>query len=106
VDYLGAYADIHFKGEEKCMESYQCPAHAENQLAHEQFREFIRNYKTQCELKGFNLDQLRNLHDTMQTWIREHILKIDTRLRPCIHPAPSTQNGSGTAPAPQPEIST
>jgi hypothetical protein len=41
----------------------------------------------------------------MQKWIREHILKIDTRLRPCIHPAPSTQNGAGTAPESPAEIS-
>ena len=34
VDYLEAYANIHFHGEEMCMEKYRCRAHAENQREH------------------------------------------------------------------------
>src|ERR1039458_9265786 len=40
VDYLDGYATFHFKGEEQCMESYRCPAHAQNQQEHERFRGF------------------------------------------------------------------
>jgi hemerythrin len=84
VDYLEAYSNIHFKGEEKCMESYQCPAHAENRQEHERFRSFIRDYKRLCEIEGFKVELLRNLHGVMGTWIKDHILKIDTQLKPCI----------------------
>ena len=84
VDYLEAYANIHFTAEEKCMESYRCSVHAVNQQAHERFREYIHNYKRQCEIEGFKVELLRNLHEIMRAWIQEHILKIDTQLRPCI----------------------
>jgi hemerythrin len=84
VDYLEAYANIHFTTEEKCMESYRCSVHAVNQQAHERFREYIHNYKRQCEIEGFKVEVLRNLHEIMRAWIQEHILKIDTQLRPCI----------------------
>jgi hemerythrin len=30
------------------------------------------------------VELLRNLHEVIRTWIREHILKIDTQLKPCI----------------------
>jgi len=84
VEYLEAYANIHFNGEEKCMESYRCPAHEKNQQEHERFRGFIREYKRHCEVEGFNLGLLRKLHQAMREWIEDHILKVDTSLRTCI----------------------
>ena len=84
VDYLDGYATFHFKGEEQCMESYRCPAHAQNQQEHERFRGFIRDYKRLCEIQGFKVELLKNLHDVLSKWIKEHILKIDTQLKPCI----------------------
>ena len=87
VDYLEAYANIHFMGEENCMQSYRCPAHEKNQQEHERFRGFIHDYKQQCEAQGFNVELLRKLHQVMREWIEDHILKVDTLLRPCIPPA-------------------
>ena len=84
VDYLEGYANIHFNGEEKCMEAYRCPVHALNQQEHERFRGFIRDYKRLFEHQGFKVELLRNLHEVIRTWITEHILKIDTQLKPCI----------------------
>ncbi|MGP8201396.1 MAG: bacteriohemerythrin [Limisphaerales bacterium] len=65
VDYLEAYAKVHFQCEEKCMESHRCPAHAQNQQEHERFRGFIRNYKRLCEIEGFKVELLRNLHEVV-----------------------------------------
>jgi hemerythrin len=84
VDYLESYANVHFKNEEDCMESHNCPAHRHNMQEHENFRHFIRDYKRLCELEGFKLNLLDNLHAEMSNWIKDHILKIDTRLKPCI----------------------
>ena len=84
VDYLEAYANLHFKGEEQCMESYRCPVHALNQQEHQRFRGFIHDYKRLCEIEGFRVELLQNLHEVIRTWIKEHILKIDTQLKPCI----------------------
>ena len=96
LEYLEAYANIHFNFEERCMESYRCPAHAKNQQEHERFRGFIRDYKRLCELEGFRVELLRSLHGAIRTWIQEHILKVDTQLRPCI--ASSKRGGSSAAP--------
>jgi hemerythrin len=78
------------------MESHRCPSCAQNRREHERFRGFIHNYKRLCELEGFKMDLLKNLHGLIQNWIQGHILKIDTQLRPCIPPIP--QSGSHAAP--------
>lgn len=90
VDYLEAYADIHFKGEEQCMEAYRCPVHAINKKQHQRFRVFIHDYRRLCEAEGFKLGLLRNLHEAMRDWIIKHILKIDTQLKPCIQKQQAT----------------
>ena len=84
VDYLEGYADFHFKNEEDCMDSHRCPVHGLNKQEHERFRGFIRDYKRLCEIQGFKVDLLRNLQTVMSRWITEHILKIDTQLKPCV----------------------
>jgi len=84
VDYLEAYANLHFAGEERCMEAYRCPVHALNQQEHQRFREYIQDYRRQRGSEGFKVEVLRNLHRFMRAWIVEHILKIDTQLKPCI----------------------
>lgn len=84
VDYLEGYADFHFNSEEDCMDSHRCPVHGLNKQEHERFRGFIRDYKALCKLEGFKPELLRNLHAVMSKWITEHILKIDTQLKPCI----------------------
>ena len=84
VDYLEAYANLHFTGEERCMEAYRCPVHALNQQEHQRFREYIQDYRRQRGSEGFKVEVLRNLHRFMRAWIVEHILKIDTQLKPCI----------------------
>ena len=84
VDFLEAYAETHFKFEEGCMERHRCPAHAQNQQAHEQFRKFFQEYKERIRLEGFHPDLLRQLHQKLNSWIQEHILTVDTQLRPCL----------------------
>jgi hemerythrin len=84
VDFLGAYADAHFKLEEQCMECNRCPVHEQNRQAHEAYRSIFRNYKARCAGEGFTVELLRALHESASVWVREHILKIDTQLRPFI----------------------
>jgi hemerythrin-like metal-binding protein len=81
VDYLEAYATIHFEHEERCMVAYRCPVHALARQEHERFRQFIHDYKRLCEIQGFRVELLRNLHKVMRTWITEHLLKVDTQLK-------------------------
>ncbi len=84
VDFLESYAGTHFRFEEGCMERYRCPAHARNKFAHEQFRGFFEAYKKRFQAEGTRLDLLRQLHQELSSWIQEHLLLVDTQLRPCI----------------------
>ena len=87
VDYLEAYANIHFQGEEQCMASCRCAANPQNQQEHELFRAFIRDYRRVCGIQGFKVELLKKLHEAMRGWIVQHILKVDTQLRPCLRAA-------------------
>jgi hemerythrin len=69
------------------MEHARCPAHALNKKAHAAYRYIFANYRRQCAAEGLDMELLRKLHATASLWIQEHILKIDTRLRPCIKAA-------------------
>lgn len=87
LDYLESYTETHFRFEEDCMERYRCPAHAANKTAHHAFRGFIQQFKNDIQHKGIRPEALRTLHQTMCLWIQEHILTVDTQLRPCLKAA-------------------
>jgi hemerythrin len=84
VGFLESYADMHFKYEEQCMESYRCPAHLHNKEQHQQYRDFFHNFKQRYTAEGFRPEVLKELHTTVEAWIENHILRVDTQLRPCI----------------------
>lgn len=90
LDYLAAYSDVHFRGEEQCMESYRCPVHQLNQTEHQRFHGFIVDYKKQCDAEGFKRQRLQKVHDLMCVWIVEHIKKVDTNLKSCVKTKPAT----------------
>ncbi len=84
VDFLETYAEAHFKLEEQCMECNRCPVQAANRTAHANYRAIFSGYKKQCEIHGFTWEICRQLHAAASLWVGEHILKIDTQLRPCL----------------------
>lgn len=84
VEFLEDYADAHFNLEEECMERYRCPAHKKNKEAHEQFRAFFKHFKERYNAEGFRREILLSLHKAVDLWIEQHILRVDTQLRPCI----------------------
>jgi len=84
VDFLEKYADMHFNLEEECMARFRCPAHAKNKKAHDGFLKFFRDFKEHNKAEGFRAKILVDLHETISRWIEEHILQVDTRLKPCI----------------------
>jgi len=88
IGFMETYIDVHFKQEEACMDSYRCPAHQENKTAHRDFLIFFRQFKERFETEGIRPEVLLELHDSCSAWIQEHIMQIDVRLKPCIHPAP------------------
>jgi len=84
INFLESYAEKHFKFEEQCMASHRCPVHAKNQEAHAQFIMFFQRFKERTRTEGFRQDVIRTMHQTISLWIEEHILKVDTQLKPCL----------------------
>lgn len=83
VNFLETCAEKHSQFEEECMESHRCAAHVKNKQAHEVFMMFFQRFKERTLTEGFRPEVLRSMHQTMSLWIQEHILQIDTQLRPC-----------------------
>jgi hemerythrin len=92
LEFLEDYLDTHFSYEEQCMENYHCPVHGKNKLAHERFRTLFGQYKEHVNREGFRLKLLGDLHESMSSWIADHILRVDTQLKSCFQnsrpPAP------------------
>ena len=84
LDFLEDYVDSHFSYEEKCMESYRCPAHQKNQQAHQNFRQMFQRFKKTIHKEGFRTEMLVELNQTINVWIQDHILRVDTQLKPCL----------------------
>ncbi len=84
VNYLESYAQDHFKLEEQCMESYRCPMHSKNLDAHRQFLLAVVDYKKKFQASGFRSEVMRELHQFMQNWLQQHIMRIDVQLKSCI----------------------
>jgi hemerythrin len=84
LDFLEHYLDIHFSYEERCMESYRCPTHEKNKEAHQSFQQMFHQFKAQIKKRGYRLEMLIELNQTINSWIEDHILLLDTQLKPCI----------------------
>ena len=84
VNLLESYAKEHFKLEEGCMERFNCPAHEKNQDAHRQFLVAIQDCQQKCKVRGFRIEVLKELHQFMHDWLKQHIMEIDTQLKPCM----------------------
>jgi hemerythrin len=84
LDFLSDYVDSHFSYEEKCMERYRCPAYEKNQEAHQNFKQMFQRFKLNVHKEGFRLDMLKELNQTINVWIQDHILRVDTQLKPCL----------------------
>lgn len=83
--FIERYIEVHFGHEESCMFKHQCPVAEKNKEAHEKF---IQKFKaTQVKLKeeGDNDKILREFHHFLEKWLVEHIGKIDTKLKSCVH---------------------
>jgi len=84
LEFLENYVDAHFSFEEKCMESYRCPAHQKNLRAHQDFKHLFQRFKANAQKEGFRLEMLVELNQTINVWIQSHILSVDTELKPCL----------------------
>lgn len=81
VHFLEGYVVNHFKFEEQCMNRYHCPSHEENIQAHAAFLAAFGKLKAEYQVQGPTAAFLQKLHSAASSWIHQHILKVDIRLK-------------------------
>ena len=78
---LDLYIRTHFGYEEGCMTKYQCPVAGANKAAHNRFVEVMDGFHRRYAANGFDRADARNLVDTLDHWLVEHICRLDVRLK-------------------------
>ena len=84
LDFLENYIQYHFSFEEQCMDSHRCPAHQKNCAAHADFKEIFQRFKQRSRKEGFRTAMLVEMSEAINVWIKDHILRVDTELKPCL----------------------
>jgi hemerythrin len=82
IDFLEDYIRSHFEFEEQCMQCNRCPVYGKNREAHERFRETFHRFKEKSRQHGFRMELLTELNNSINIWIQDHILRIDTQMKP------------------------
>lgn len=85
LEFLEDYVKAHFSYEEDCMFKHKCPVALENQKAHKRFIEGYESYCERYHRRGATKDLAEDIHAECERWMVEHICKIDTHLKECIH---------------------
>ena len=78
---LDAYVRTHFGVEERCMDRYNCPVAEGNKKAHTRFVEVLATFRERYATRGFDSADARELVDTIDRWLVDHICRIDVRLK-------------------------
>ena len=78
---LAFYVRTHFGYEEECMVKYACPIADGNKRAHAKFVDVLSRFQQRFEEKGFDRVDARELVDTVDEWLADHICRIDVRLK-------------------------
>lgn len=78
---LDLYVRSHFAYEEGCMARDFCPAAQVNADAHRGFIAFLHRFHERFASSGFVLADARELVDTIDAWLVDHICRIDVQLR-------------------------
>ncbi|PCI45428.1 MAG: hemerythrin [Proteobacteria bacterium] len=84
LDNLGIFTRSHFCYEEICMRRVKCPVASENKEFHAKLLAAYTRYCERFEVEGASDDLIQKLHDFLESWLVNHILKIDTQLRSCV----------------------
>ncbi len=80
---LGIYTRSHFCYEEICMRVKKCPVAEKNKDQHGKLLEAYTQFCQRFEREGVSDDLLARLHDFLESWLINHIMKVDTHLRKC-----------------------
>lgn len=84
LDSLNLYCRGHFGFEERCMEEYHCPVAQRNKDAHVNFLETLSEFRQRYAVNGYDPKDARQLVDTIDQWLADHICHIDIHLKRCV----------------------
>lgn len=84
LDFLGRYCRGHFDFEEHCMEEYRCPVARQNKDAHVKFNGVIAGFGQRYTAHGYRVDDARELLDSVDEWLSNHICRVDVHLKECV----------------------
>ena len=80
---VGLYTRSHFCYEEMCMRKAKCAAAAQNKVQHTKLLAAFSAAKKRFEQEGVSDELLDQLRKFLTSWLVNHIMKIDIRLRDC-----------------------
>ena len=84
--FIQTYSNHHFGREEGCMMRLKCPTAAANKAAHEQFRSRFAAAKVRLSSPaGATTAVALGVHRELSDWMADHILRVDSGLKQCLH---------------------
>ncbi len=83
LTFLGEYTAWHFGDEEKCFAKFACPAAEANKAAHASFLGIFKGIADKVESEGVTSALALQTQQAVSDWVRNHIVRIDTKSRPC-----------------------
>ena len=84
IDTLSLYCRGHFGFEEQCMNEYRCPVAQKNKEAHATFLGDLAGFQQRYTDGGYDRADARELVDTVDRWLADHICSIDIHLKRCV----------------------
>ncbi|MDE2027481.1 MAG: hemerythrin family protein [Candidatus Omnitrophica bacterium] len=84
--YLKKYIQVHFGHEETCMHRFACPIATKNKEAHEKFIQKFKTLEEKIKSDETKDEPIIELHHFLETWLVDHIGRIDTQIKPCAPP--------------------
>ena len=85
LSFMDRYIKGHFGQEETCMFKYACPIAGKNKIAHDKFIEAFKIFQNKINGDKDSDAPLIEFHHFLKTWLTDHICKIDTQLKSCVH---------------------
>jgi len=84
IAFMENYTYEHFGFEEMCMYGYKCPETTKNKLEHEKFIKQLKKYNAKSQKKGYTKELIAEIHQFSESWLKSHILDVDSKLKKCL----------------------
>lgn len=88
LTFAGQYAQQHFRFEEGFFERYHCPSGPANKAGHEEFIKRFTELMHEFHAQGATFTLMMEIYNELATWLVQHILKVDTKLRTYVSTRP------------------